>query len=91
MSVKCEVCGKVFTKERGLVVHNRSCKHIEPSKDIEEIKEEAIDIHKAQELGIDVSERTEFQIKKLQDLRASTYDALTRHKIDLQIAELRGH
>lgn len=89
MSVKCEICGKVFTKKQGLVVHNRTCKIAEVDNGMPEQKEEVVDVHSTQETVVDVSERTERQIKKLQDLRASTYDALTRHKIDLQIEELR--
>ena len=88
MSVKCEICGREFAKKQGLKVHARSCKEVEVDNVLPEEKEAVVDTPMAQETDTVKSEKIQRQIQKLQDTRKSTYDALTRHNIDIQIKKL---
>jgi hypothetical protein len=81
---KCEWCNKVVKSSQGLKRHMNTCSQkpvedkeaIEVTNDMPEVVEEPTDNSRA--------------IKKLLDLRKSTFDAQTRYAIDCQIKELRG-
>jgi hypothetical protein len=80
---KCEWCNKEVKSSSGLKRHMNNC----PEKPIDskEAVEVVNDIPKVVEEPTDNSRA----IKKLLDLRKSTFDAQTRYNIDLQIKELK--
>jgi predicted ATP-dependent serine protease len=85
---KCSKCGKKYKTEKGLNQHENTCNVID---ELPEEKETVLEPITAQETASDdMSEWTKRHIEKLQDLRKSTYDAETRHNIDMQIRELMG-
>ena len=82
--MKCDFCDKEFKSKSGLTRHQKSCK---PSKEtVEEPINQAIEEQTL--LSVD-NDKIQRKIDKLLSHRSSTYDAHTRHQIDLQIAELR--
>jgi len=98
---KCE-CGKEVKTEFGLKRHKLSCKNI-PIEIIDDeitdkvVLDEVVESKESisqTERGViqqgELTDNIKRKIKKLRDLRKSTWDAEQRHNIDLQIKELEG-
>ena len=81
--LQCEKCLKVFKAKAGLTIHRKSCTKPEQEVEetIEEVKDEVVS-------NVELSDKIERQLKKLRDARASTWDAESRHIIDLKIKAL---
>ena len=82
---KCEYCDKLVKSKGGLKRHMSNCVN-KPSEDTEYV--EACN-DKPEVLKESVGTSTELRIKKLKDKYKSTYDAHTRHQIELEIEELK--
>ena len=72
----CGNCNREFKSKRGLSMHVNKC----TIQDTEEV----IVVQEGKSIPYD----TERQMRKLRDLYKSTYDAKSRHDIDVQIKRL---
>jgi len=81
MSFICK-CGKEYSKEHHYKNHIKKCTFKE--EEVVTVEEEVV----AQENVLD--DATQRKIKKLRDARSSTFDAQSRHNIDLEIKELES-
>jgi len=72
----CIECERVFRSKGGLTTHKKT-------------HEVALEVEVVESI-LEVSESDERRIRKLRDAYKSTFDAEARHRIDLEIASIKG-